>query len=153
MAISRQHPEFQKISGNFQEWWNFEIPHWKSSSLTKNEWEIYPICWNQSKLANSRAFLESWNPGFQDPEIITYFKKCKKLIQICYVGYFLKNFIKNTFFWKSPSSPGKPLIPKKTKSIDELILTWKFFLAEHESCYFSKVFKVNVVLDFRFDEF
>ena len=99
-------------TGNFQEWCNIQILHWKSSSLTnsewkiypmycnqsklansresssltKIEWKIYPIYWNQSKLANFRAFLESWNPGFQDPEVITYFKKCKKLIQICYVG-------------------------------------------------------------------
>ena len=84
--IPGQYPEFQEISGSFQEWCNFEILHSKSSCLTKNEWETYPIFWNQSKLANSRAFLESWNPGFQDPEVITYFKKCKKSIQICYIG-------------------------------------------------------------------
>ena len=84
--IPGQYPEFQEISGSFQDWCNFQILHWKSSSLTKIEWESYPIFWNQSKLANSRAFLESWNPGFQDPEVITYFKKCKKLIQICYAG-------------------------------------------------------------------
>ena len=28
---------------------------WKSSSLTKMKWKIYPMYWNQSKLANSRA--------------------------------------------------------------------------------------------------
>ena len=54
-----QYPEFQEISESFQEWFNFQIQHWKSSSLTKIEWEIYPIYWNQSKLANSKAFLES----------------------------------------------------------------------------------------------
>ena len=84
--IPGQYPEFQEISGSFQEWSNFKILHWKSSSLTKIEWEIYHIYWNQSKVANSRAFLESWNPGFQDPEVITFFKKCKKSIQICYIG-------------------------------------------------------------------
>ena len=84
--IPGQYPEFQEISGSFQEWSNFKILHWKSSSLTKIEWEIYLIYWNQSKVANSRAFLESWNPGFQNPEVITFSKKCKKSIQICYIG-------------------------------------------------------------------
>ena len=41
--------------GNFQEWCNFQILHWKSSFLTRIEWKIYPIYWNQSKLANSRS--------------------------------------------------------------------------------------------------
>ena len=34
LAISRQYPEFQKISGRFQEWWNFKILCWKSNFLT-----------------------------------------------------------------------------------------------------------------------
>ena len=33
-AISRWYPEFQKISGSFQEWWNFKILCWKSNFLT-----------------------------------------------------------------------------------------------------------------------
>ena len=55
LPIPGQYPEFQEISGSFQEWCNFQILHWKSSSLTKIEWEIYPMYWNQSKLVNSRS--------------------------------------------------------------------------------------------------
>ncbi len=78
MPIPGQYPEFQETSGSFQEWWNFEILYWKSSSLTENEWKRYPICWNQLKLANSRAtsrvpenfwkfpgMMEFWNSVFK----------------------------------------------------------------------------------------
>ena len=49
---------------------------------------------------------------------------------------------------KIVKSLGKSGCWKKTKSIDELILTRKLFSLKHESCLFLKVFKAKVVLDF-----
>ena len=57
----------------FQENENSKIPSEKSNSVTKTEWEKYPICWNWSKnsqfqwiyrftdfqFSNSRKFLET----------------------------------------------------------------------------------------------
>ena len=34
LPIPGQYPEFHKISGSFQEWWNFKILCWKSNFLT-----------------------------------------------------------------------------------------------------------------------
>ena len=37
---------------------------------------------------------------------------------------------------------------EKTMSRNELILTWQFFLAQHESCFFSKILKQKYCLIF-----
>ena len=76
MPIPVQNPKFQKTSGSFQEWWNFEILYWKSSSLTKNEWKRYPICWKQLKLANS-------SPLYRVPEKILEVSKNDGILKFC----------------------------------------------------------------------
>ena len=67
-------PEFQILPRRFQDWWNFWISHWKSSSLTKPKWEKYPTCWNQPK-PGIPGFLESWIPGSKNPKVAP---KCAK---------------------------------------------------------------------------
>ena len=57
-------------NSRFQENWNFEILSSKSISVTKTEWEWYPICRNWPKTANSRQL-----PDFQ----ISKFQISKKL--------------------------------------------------------------------------
>ena len=69
------------------------------------------------------------------------------------IGVIFYVLSKTALFWKVVKSLGKSGSWKKTKSIDELILTWKFFLLKHQSCLFLKVFKIKVVSDFWFDAF
>ena len=170
----------------FQDWWNFGIPHWKSCSRQKNEWEKYPICWNWQKVGHFQAisrvpenfwkfpgmiklwssglkikFLDinwveltpymlnsvktsqfqgisgtllSWIPWSRNHKISLYV--CKINTNMLHRVVFWRFHQKNTFFWKRTYFPGKPLIRKKTKSIDELIFTRKFFSAKRQSCYF-----------------
>ena len=66
---------------------------------------------------------------------------------------FFEILSKTALFWKVVKSLGKSGSWKKTKSIGELILTWNFILLNQQSCLFSKVFKVKVLLDFWFDTF
>ena len=74
LANSRGIPEFQVVPGRFQEWWNFWILYWKSSSLTKFEKEKHLICWNRPNHAKSRGFQDSWMSGFQGSKI----KRCSQ---------------------------------------------------------------------------
>ena len=80
--------------------------------------------------------------------------KCVKNYYNYAIGViFFEILSKTALFWKVVKSLGKSGNWKKTKSIDELILTWKFFLLKHQSCLFLKVFKMKVLSDFRFDAF
>ena len=85
MAHTRVITSFQSSCGiglkfsGMMEFWNL---CWKSCSLTKNEWKNNPSqCWYQSKLANSRAFLESLNPGFLCANVIKYSQQWAKSIK------------------------------------------------------------------------
>ena len=149
-TISREIPEFQIIPRRFQEWWTFGILHWKSRSLTQTDWEKYPTCWNLPNPGDSRI------SGCLDSRIQKS-KDAPKSAKNCYnyaIGViFFEILSKTALFWKVVKSLGKSGNWKKTKSIDELILTWKFFLLKHQSCLFLKVFKAKVVSDFQFDAF
>ena len=67
-----------QISGKFLEKfldnWNFEILSSKSSSVTKIEWEKYPIHWNWSKSVNFREF-----PDYRKSQMSP--KVCKKIYE------------------------------------------------------------------------
>ena len=92
-----------QISGKFLEKfldnWNFEILSSKSSSVTKTEWEKYPIHWNWSKSANSRQFPDFPISRFQIPENHRCRQKCAKLLWICCINCFCKYLAKNHRFW------------------------------------------------------
>ena len=140
----------REILGRFQEWWTFGILHWKSRSLTQTDWEKYPTCWNLPNPGDSRI------SGCLDSRIQKS-KDAPKSAKNCYnyaIGViFFEILSKTALFWKVVKSLGKSGNWKKTKSIDELILTWKFFLLKHQSCLFLKVFKAKVLSDFQFDAF
>ena len=55
----------RKFLERFQKYLNFEILSSKSSSVTKSEWEKYPIHWNWSKSVNSRQFPDFPTSRFQ----------------------------------------------------------------------------------------
>ena len=71
LAISRQYPEFLKIPGRFQKWWNFETLYWKSSFLTQTEWVIpYMLISNKtSQFQSTSGILESWIPHSRNHNI------------------------------------------------------------------------------------
>ena len=96
LPIPGQFPEFQEKFGSFQEWCNFQILHWKSSSLTKIEWEICHIYWNQSKLANSRAISRVPGNFWRFPGMVKFWNSVLKIkfLDINWVGiipYMLKS--------------------------------------------------------------
>ena len=131
--------------------WNSGL---KIKFLDINWVELTPYMLNSVKTSQFQGIsgtLLSWIPWSRNHKISLYV--CKINTNMLHRLVFWQFHQKNTFFWKRTYSPGKPLIWKKTKSIDELILAWKFFLTECQSCIFSKVFKAKVVLDFLFDAF
>ena len=71
-AISRVPENFWKFPGLIENL-NFAL---KIKFLTKVEWEKYPIHWNWSKSANSRALLDFWMPGIQDKKTSRWLQKC-----------------------------------------------------------------------------
>ena len=104
-----------------------------------------------SQFQGTSGTLESWIPWSKNHKIVLYV--CKINTNMLHRVVFWRFHQKNTFFWKRTYFPGKPLIRKKTKSIDGWIFSWKLFSTECQSCIFSKVFKAKVVLDFLFDAF
>ena len=72
LESSKEIPGFQIIPVKFQEWWNFLIPHWKSNSWLKPEWEKYPIRWNCQKIGHFQAI-------FRVPESFWKFSRMMKL--------------------------------------------------------------------------
>ena len=91
MPIPGQYPEFQESSGSFQEWCNFQILYWKLSSLTKNEWKSYPICWNQLRLDKSRAISRIPENFWKFPRMMKYLNSVLKIkfLDKNWVGFIL----------------------------------------------------------------
>ena len=107
------------MSGKISENWNFEIHSSKSISVTKTEWEWYPICWTWAKKANSTEFpdfqknsgrisgkLEFWNSelkiDFSDQNWVGMIPNMLDLAlksQFQRFSRFPENFWKN--FWKT----------------------------------------------------
>ena len=79
------------------------------------------------------GFLDVWIPGFKNQKMLP---KVRNNITIMLQGHFFLILSKTALFCKVAYFLCKSSSRKKTKSIDELILTWKFFLAEHQSCLF-----------------
>ena len=89
----------RKFLEKFLDNWNFEILSSKSSSVTKTEWEKYPLHWNWSKSGNSRQFPDFPISRFQIPENHRCRQKCAKLLWICCINCFCKCLAKNHRFW------------------------------------------------------
>ena len=134
-------------------YWNFAL---KMKFLDKN-WvgkishilKMVQIC----QFQGSSGFLEAWNPGLKTSR---WSQKCPKMMKICYTNFFCSYILKNHPFLKIFSRSTQKCCrtaPNNSKKYSaELIFKLNFFLAEHESCYFWKVFKVKVALFFWSDE-
>ena len=87
---------FQKLSGTleflwgrFQDWWNFTIPHWKSYSRPKTEWEKYPICWNWQKIGHFQAISRVPENFWKFPGMMKFWNSVLKIkfLDINWVGF------------------------------------------------------------------
>ena len=151
-AISRVPENFWKFPG-LMKYWNFAL---KMKFLDKN-WvgkishilKMVQIC----QFQGSSGFLEAWNPGLKTSR---WSQKCPKMMKICYTNFFCSYILKNypflKIFSRSTQKCCKTAPHNSKKYSAELIFKLNFFLAEHESCYFWKVFKVKVALFFWSDE-
>ena len=120
---------------------NFGIWCWKSTSLTKTEWDKYPTHWNQPNHTKSKRFQDSWMSGFKGSKLKRFFQKVCKNITIMLQGSFLFYLINNClFFVKLLIFNVHPAV-RKRQSIDELILTWNFFWPSMKIAYFQIYYK------------
>ena len=133
-AISRVLENSWKFPG-MMKCWNSVL---KIKFLDINWVGFIPYMLKSVKTSQFQGFsgiLESWIPESRSHNI---FQKVQKIdTNIIYRLVFWKFHQKprkNSLFRKVVKYLGKSGSRKKTKSIDELILTWKFFSTKHESC-------------------
>ena len=115
----------QIISGRFQDWLNLGIPHWKSCFRPKNEWERYPRRWNWQKIGHFQAISTLPENFWKFPGMMKFWNSGLKIkfLDINWVGL-IPCMLKSVKTSQFQGTSG-------TKSIDELILTWKFFFWLH----------------------
>ena len=90
-----------------------------------------------SQFQGTSGILESWIPGSRNHNISSNVQKMDtNMLRKLFFKKFDQQPAKSTIFWKVAKYLGKSGSQKKTKSLDELILTWNFFWTKRQIAYF-----------------